>query len=79
MKTIFEFDDNNPSYYENHESIKLYAMQNAEMLGFSLQQMFDKIRQWEKNDKYSVSTDEVRDALLEILDNNGINLERLGY
>lgn len=79
MKTIFEFDDNNPSYYENHENTKLYAMQNAEMLGFSLQQIFDKIRQWEKNDKYSVSTDEVRDALLEILDNNSINLERLGY
>ena len=79
MKTIFEFDDNNPSYYENRENTKLYAMQNAEMLGFSLQQMFDKTRQWEKNDKYIISTDEVRNALLEILDNNGINLERLGY
>lgn len=79
MKTVFEFDDSLSSYYENHENTKLYAMQNAEMLGFSLQQMFDKIRQWEKNNKYSVSTDEVRDALLEILDNNGINLERLGY
>ena len=80
MKITFEFDDNEPGFYENHESTKLYAMENAEMLGFSLQQIFDKIRYWEKNeDKYNVSTDEVRGALIEILDNNGINLERLGY
>lgn len=80
MKIIFEFDDNNPSYYENHESTKLYAMQNAEQLGFCLEQMFDKIRYWEKNeDKYNVSTEEVRKALVEILQNNNINLERLGY
>lgn len=79
MKIRFEFDDNEPGFYENHETTKLYAMQNAEMLGFSLQQIFDKIRQCEKNDKYNISTDEMRDFLLEILDNNGINLERLGY
>ena len=80
MKITFEFDDTKPEFYENHESTKLYAMQNAEMLGFSLQQMFDKIRYWEKNeDKYNVSTEEVREALVEILQNNNINLERLGY
>ena len=79
MKITFEFDDTKPEFYENHESTKLYAMQNAEMLGFSIEQIFDKIRNWEKNDKYSVSTDEIRDAILEILDNNGISLNKLGY
>ena len=49
------------------------------MLGFSIEQIFDKIRNWEKNDKYNVSTDELRDAILEILDNNGISLGKLGY
>lgn len=79
MKIIFEFDDNKPEFYENHESTKLYAMQNAEMLGFSIEQIFDKIRNWEKNDKYNVSIDELRDALVEILQNNNISLEKLGY
>lgn len=79
MKITFEFDDTKPEFYENHESTKLYAMENAEMLGFSIEQIFDKIRNWEKNDKYSVSTDELRDSLLEILDNNGISLNKLGY
>lgn len=80
MKITFEFDDNSPKFYENSEYHKLYAMQNAEALGFCLEQMFDKIRCWEKNeDKYNVSTEEVREALVEILQNNNINLERLGY
>lgn len=79
MKITFEFDDTKPEFYENHESTKLYAIQNAEMLGFSIEQIFDKIRNWEKNDKYNVSTDELRDTLLEILDNNGISLDKLGY
>lgn len=80
MKTIFEFDDTKPEYYEYRESSKLYAMQNAEMLGLCIEQMFDKIRDWEKNeDKYNVSTEEVRDALLEIIQDNGIVMGRLGY
>ena len=80
VKIIFEFDDTKPEYYENNECHKLYAMQNAEMLGFCIEKMFDKIRDWEKNEcKYNVSTDEVREALLEIIQDNGINMGMLGY
>ena len=79
MKITFEFDDTKPEFAEYREGYKLYAMQNAEMLGFSIEQIFDRIRNWEKNDKYNVSTDELRDTLLEILDNNGISLDKLGY
>ena len=80
MKTIFEFDDNNPAYYENGESCKLYAMQNAESLGFCIEQMLDKIRYYEKSDsEISKYADQIREDFLEIVNHNGINLERLGY
>lgn len=80
MEIIFKFDDNKPEFYENREAYKLYAMQNAEQLGFCIEKVFEKLREYEKNrPDMGEFVDLLRADFVEILDNSNIDLGRLGY
>ena len=76
MKVTFEFNTDD----ENFDRYQLEAHHQAENLVFTLSKITDKLREWYKYDnRSSIPIEEVYDSIWDIIQDNNINMEKLGY
>ena len=72
MKVTFEFDTDK----ENFDVTELAAVQQAQDLALALWRLDELTRHWRRTEEL-VRTDNVRDSFNDILEELGINLEKL--
>ena len=75
MKVIFEFDTDK----EGCDLTELYELQNAREMAFTLSEIQNKIRGWDKyDDRDSIPTYEIYEEINAIISDH-VNMEKLGY
>ena len=76
MKIVFEFDTDS----ENFDYIELERYKQVDKLAMCLGQIADKVRYWyNKEIRNEIPTEEIGDTIFEIIKDNNINLEKIGY
>ena len=76
MKVIYEFDTND----ENFDRTELLTYQNASKMRSCIYDITNKLREWYKYDtRGSIPISEVYDELWDIISDNNVDLEEMGY
>lgn len=76
MKTKFEFDTGS----ENFDFSEYEIYKNAPALARCLGDITNQLRQWDKYDERElIPTEEIRDEICDIIQDNNINMADLGY
>lgn len=80
MKVTFEFDTSAEDFYDNFDHIKLYQMQIADDMARTLNKITEQVRSWVKyEEREAIPTGEIFDKVWEIIQDNNISMEKLGY
>ena len=75
MKITFEFDTDSEDF--DYSELERYKCVND--MAFCLNQIADKVRYWyNKDDRKTISTDEIGDTIFEIINDN-VNMGKIGY
>lgn len=76
MKITFEFDTES----EHFDRTELQRHYQADKLAYTLNDIINHIRNWYKYDsRGSIPADEIYDSIWDIIQDNNINMEDLGY
>ena len=76
MKINFEFDTDS----ENFDYIELERYKQVDNMAICLGEIADKVRYWyNKEIRNEIPTEEIGDTIFEIIKDNNINLEKIGY
>lgn len=76
MKVIYEFDTMSDNFDYHEYQVYKQAQDTAK----ALSEIFDKLRHYEKwDERESIPKDELRETMVEILNENNVSLEKMGY
>ena len=76
MKITYEFD----TCSENYDHHELITYQNAQKMLSTLSDITNQLRQWYKYDERgSIPVDEIYDKIWDIINDNNVSLEEMGY
>lgn len=80
MKIIYEFDTDSEGWRDGGESMTRDQYESAFNMLMALDKILDKIREWYKYDtREAIPTEEIRETLTNIIDDQVPNIEKLRY
>lgn len=80
MKIIYEFDTDSEGWRENGESMTRDQYEAAFNMLMALDKILDQLRTWYKYDpREAIPTEELRDTLTGIINDQVPNIEKLRY